>query len=67
MRELETVFEKVVEVTPRRFLALLGEGASGIEHVDIRPPRLGEQGFGRIVVEHRRGVFRPVSLGARRG
>jgi hypothetical protein len=64
MREIETVLEKTENVTPRRFLSILEERGGDIERVDIRPPRLGERGFGRIAVEYRRGVHRPARLGA---
>ena len=67
MREIETVLEKCETATPRRVLSILKERRADIERVDIRPPRLGERGFGRIAVEYKRGVHRPARLGAVRG
>jgi hypothetical protein len=60
LRELETVLDKSEEVSPTRFLSLLDERKRDIEHVSIRPPRLGGRGLGRIVVEYRNGVHRPL-------
>ena len=62
MREIEMALEKSEEVTPRRFLSVLEERADDIERVRIRAPRLGRGGFGRVVVDYRRGVFRPAGL-----
>lgn len=69
VRDIDMVLEKREEVTPRRFLSLLGEGKAGdMERVSIRPPRLGQRGFGRVVVERKHGVFRPSPSGnARKG
>lgn len=69
VRGIEMVLEKTEEVSPRRFLSLLEEGKAGdIERVAIRPPRLGERGFGRLVVERKHGAFRPSPSGtARKG
>jgi uncharacterized phage-associated protein len=67
MRELGTVLEKREELSPRQFLSLLERDTGDIERVSIRPPRLGERGFGRVVVERKRGVVRPSFGPAPRG
>lgn len=64
LRELETVLDKSEEVTPRRFLSLLNERRRDIERVSIKPPRLGGRGLGRIVVEYKNGIHRPMPFGA---
>lgn len=65
MREIETVLDKTEEVTPKRFLDVWKHRRSDIEHVTIRPPRLGGRGFGRVIIEYKTGVWRATKATSR--
>ena len=58
MLSIDAVLGRREAVTPQRFLSLLSENPGDIGRVQIEPPRLGEPGFGRIVIEHNRVRFR---------
>jgi hypothetical protein len=44
--------------SPAEYVRLVRSGASNVRSVRIQPPRLGEPGFGSLLVEYRTPVFR---------
>ena len=44
--------------SPAEYIRLVRSNPRNIRSVRIQPPRLGEPGFGSLLVEHRTPVFR---------
>ena len=47
-----------VSYSPAEYIRLVRSDRRNIHSVRIQPPRLGEPGFGSLLVEHRTPVFR---------
>lgn len=46
-------------VSPKAFLGIVVEQRSNIAGVKVRPPKLGTNGFGRIVVRYKHPILKP--------
>lgn len=57
MKTIEMVPKRRTKLSAREFLALPEDVRKSLKRVHIQPPRLGESGFGKLVVEYRYPVF----------
>jgi hypothetical protein len=46
-------------VSPRAFLGIVTEQRGNIAGIEVRAPRLGTNGFGRLVVRYKRPLLKP--------
>jgi hypothetical protein len=46
-------------VGPKKFLERLGEQRPNISRVVIRPPKLGQRGYGKFVISYRHPILKP--------
>jgi len=46
-------------VSPKAFLEIITEQRSNIGGVEVRPPKLGTKGFGRIVIRYKNPLLKP--------
>jgi hypothetical protein len=47
-------------LSPRKFLHRLTEQRSNIARVEVKPPRLGKNHFGRLVVRYKHAILKPM-------
>ena len=59
-RLIETVKKRHETITPKEYLALTDEEKRDVVSVKISPPRLGGSGFGKIVIERKKSIYKPV-------
>ena len=45
-------------VSPKSFLGIVTQQRSNISGVEVRPPKLGTNGFGRIVVRYKQPILK---------
>jgi hypothetical protein len=50
-------------VSPKPFLGIVAEQRSNIASVDVRPPKLGTGGFGKIIVRYKYFLLKPQHAG----
>jgi hypothetical protein len=46
-------------VSPKAFLGIIAEQRQNIARVEVRPAKLGTNGFGRIIVRYKTPVLKP--------